>query len=262
MPTRSTQLIPTVPPASPHPTTKEIKFSEYKKVPILLVEGGDGAPSRQLNDSTAIISSVADAKGVAESAEEQQWRSWVDDTLVHLLPANIYRSPGEALASFDYLLSQSFDFSTVQKHMARYVGASVMYLLCRFKLNKKYGITEPRAQLYAAADEWTAALGGEGGGGREGGEGRARVRERGCIFGLRQRVSPSPPPTPDRDFLSGSATPGVADVTVFGALRSLEGLNTFRDLMAHSKVGPWYERMRQAVGPAKGRYVKADTVQH
>lgn len=129
-------------------------------MPILLVEGSEDAPARQLNDSTAIISSVAAALGVRESPEEQRWRAWVDDKLVHLLPANIYRSPSEALASFDYLLSQSFDFGTVQKHLARYVGASVMYLLCRFKLNKKYGITEPREQLYAAANDWSAALGG------------------------------------------------------------------------------------------------------
>jgi hypothetical protein len=54
----------------------------------------------------------------------------------------------------------------------------------------------------------------------------------------------------------------VADVTVFGAFRSLEGLDTFRDLMANSQVGPWYDRMRQAVGAPKGRYVKPEDVRH
>ena len=42
----------------------------------------------------------------------------------------------------------------------RYVGASIMYLLSKYKLNKKYGITEPREQLYAAVDHWVDSLGG------------------------------------------------------------------------------------------------------
>ena len=35
-----------------------------------------------------------DKKGIAE---ERKWRKWVDDTLVHTLSPNVYRSPTEAL---------------------------------------------------------------------------------------------------------------------------------------------------------------------
>lgn len=83
----------------------------------------------------------------------------MDDTLVHLLVANIYRTPSEALHSFDYLLEHG-NFGAVQRDLARYSGAAIMHLLSKYKLNKKYGITQPREQLFAAVDEWIAGLDG------------------------------------------------------------------------------------------------------
>jgi len=35
-----------------------------------------------------------------------------------------------------------------------------MYLVSEFKLNRKYGITAPREQLYESVDQFVAALGG------------------------------------------------------------------------------------------------------
>lgn len=139
---------------------KQIKFSDYKKVPIVLVNG------EQLNDSTAIISALhaslpADHPlSVPDSEEQQQWRTWVDSHLVHLLPSNIYRNMRESLQSFDYLMDASFSFSATERTMARYSGAVIMHLLCRFKLNKKYNITDPRAQLYDSVNEFADALQG------------------------------------------------------------------------------------------------------
>jgi microsomal prostaglandin-E synthase 2 len=46
--------------------------------------------------------------------KEQEWINWVDDHLVHILPANIYRTPTEALQSFEYISDQS-NFTMVQK---------------------------------------------------------------------------------------------------------------------------------------------------
>jgi microsomal prostaglandin-E synthase 2 len=89
---------------------KEIKWSEYKKVPILVVDG------EALNDSTAIITELTrriegeNASALAQepgSEEEEKWRSWVDEHLVHLLSPNIYRTPREALQAFDYLTTSA-----------------------------------------------------------------------------------------------------------------------------------------------------------
>eukprot|EP00051_Salpingoeca_urceolata_P024881 m.442290 g.442290 ORF g.442290 m.442290 type:complete len:319 (-) comp20286_c2_seq12:65-1021(-) len=187
---------------------KEIKFSsDYKKVPIVVL--GD----EQLNDSTEIITRLAahTSNVVSGTEEEATWRAWVDSHLVHLLPANIYRTPGEAIRSFDYLLENG-NFTVTQRTLSRYVGAISMYLLCKLKLNKKYGITEPRQQLYDAVNEWTTHLG-------------------------------------DRDF-NGGGHPDLADLAVFGALRSVESLATFDDMVANTSVEPWFYRMKEAVGPS------------
>ena len=42
---------------------------------------------------------LKDKKGIAE---ERKWRKWVDDTLVHTLSPNVYRSPSEALQAFQW----------------------------------------------------------------------------------------------------------------------------------------------------------------
>ncbi|KAF9671305.1 hypothetical protein SADUNF_Sadunf12G0033600 [Salix dunnii] len=88
---------------------KEIKWSDYKKVPILMVDG------EQLVDSSAIIDKLRNkihGKEIVESAsdkdgddEEIKWRRWVDNHLVHVLSPNIYRNTSEALESFDYITS-------------------------------------------------------------------------------------------------------------------------------------------------------------
>ena len=82
-----------------NPMTKaELKFSDYKKVPQAVVDG------QLVPDSTDIISFVYQRvgepgaqSGLATKQEERRWRKWVDQELVHCLPANIYRTPSEAL---------------------------------------------------------------------------------------------------------------------------------------------------------------------
>merc|ERR1712079_290555 len=105
---------------------KEVKWSQYKKVPIVVVEFGDKVI--QVNDSTVIVSALysllVDSSGSGldqnkyflmynrcekevqrskeDIVEERKWRKWVDEELVHSLSPNVYRSPGEALAAFNW----------------------------------------------------------------------------------------------------------------------------------------------------------------
>ena len=146
---------------------RQIAFSPtYQKVPICVLNG------QQVNDSSVILQHL-DALipsdhplKTASSPAQEQWLAWVDSYFVHLLPANIYRSPKEAMQSFDYLLDSSFNFSAIERTLARYSGALIMYLLCRFKLNKKYGIVNPREEIYTAVNQYCDALQGTSGGGR------------------------------------------------------------------------------------------------
>ena len=77
--------------------------------------------------------------------------------------------------------------------------------LCRVKagrLKKKYDISgEPRAELYADANRWVVALG-------------------------------------DRPFMGGEA-PNLADLSVFGVVRSITGTDTFMDLLHNTDISKW-----------------------
>ncbi|KAL6506700.1 hypothetical protein OROHE_022532 [Orobanche hederae] len=188
---------------------KEIKWSDYKKVPILMVDG------EQLVDSSDVINKLAKKihpdqaiDYIAEDGEEKTWRGWVDNHLVHLLSPNIYRSTSEALESFDYITSHG-NFSFTEKITAKYAGAAAMYFVSK-KLKKKYNITDERAALYEAAETWVDALKG-------------------------------------RDFLGGTK-PNLADLAVYGVLRPIRYLKSGRDMVEHTRIGDWYSRMENAVG--------------
>ncbi|KAG1354158.1 prostaglandin E synthase 2 [Cocos nucifera] len=227
---------------------KEIKWSDYKKVPILVVDG------EQLVDSSDIINKLSHRLHPDNSAvdeEEAKWRRWVDEHLVHVLSPNIYRTTSEALESFDYIAkhgdvysfpisenileikdgsiknpldlcfappywscnSADGNFSTTERFTAKYAGAAIMYIISK-KLKKKYNITDERAALYEAAETWTKALDG-------------------------------------RDFLGGSK-PNLADLAVFGVLRPIRYLKAGRDMVENTQIGEWYQRMETAVGEPAG----------
>ncbi|KAF7834538.1 prostaglandin E synthase 2-like [Senna tora] len=188
---------------------KEIKWSDYKKVPILMVDG------EQLNDSSAIIDTLGEkiqvkkkVDSTSEDDEETKWRQWVDSHLVHVLSPNIYRNTSEALESFDYITSNG-NFSFTERITVKYAGAAAMYFVSK-NLKKKYNITDERAALYEAAETWVDALNG-------------------------------------REFLGGSK-PNLADLAVFGVLRPIRYLRSGKDMVEHTRIGEWYTRMENTVG--------------
>ncbi|KAG8447947.1 hypothetical protein GDO86_015163 [Hymenochirus boettgeri] len=241
---------------------REIKFSSYRKVPILIANLDS---SMQLNDSSVIISvmktfltsnkktleeivscypsmkAVNDrGKEVIEynnkywlmldeqetqqvyptkesRVEEMKWRRWVDDWLVHLISPNVYRTPHEALASFDYIVREG-NFGTVEGAFAKYVGAAAMYFISK-RLKRRHNLQDNvRQDLYEAANEWMRAVGKH------------------------------------RKYMGGSQ-PNLADLAVYGVLRVMEGLESFDDLMENSKIKPWYQRMATVVhNPVKKVY--------
>ncbi|XP_013008827.1 prostaglandin E synthase 2 isoform X2 [Cavia porcellus] len=185
----------------------EIKFSSYRKVPILVAQEGDS--SQQLNDSSVIISAL---KTHLVSGEEMKWRQWADDWLVHLISPNVYRTPGEALASFDYIVHEG-KFGAVEGAMAKYVGAAAMYLISKRLKSRHHLQDDVREDLYEAANKWVAAVG------------------------------------KDRPFMGGQK-PNLADLAVYGVLRVMEGLKAFDDMMQHTRIQPWYLRVEKAIAEA------------
>lgn len=189
----------------------ELKWSEYKKVPVVTI--GD----EQLNDSSAIMLEMlnriapkkAGSKPTPAEEEEAKWLGWVDSRFVHVITPNIYNTPAEALQAFDYITTRG-NFNFFEREAARYVGAVMMYAISKFVLKKKHNIVEERPALYEAVNEFVAAVG-------------------------------------TRDFLGGKK-PNLADTAVFGVLRAVKTMETWKDTMDNTDVKPWYSRMETLVG--------------
>ncbi|PKI45640.1 prostaglandin E synthase 2-like [Punica granatum] len=184
---------------------KEIKWSDYKKVPILKVDG------KQMVDSSAIIDELFQKMhpdNFAEDEEENKWRGWVDNHLVHVLSPNIYRTPSEALESFDYITNHG-NFSFTERLIAKYTGALAMYMVSK-KLKKRHNIIDERGSLYEAAETWVNAL-------------------------------------KNRPYCGG-VKPNLADLAVFGVLRPIRNLKSGKDMVENTRIGEWYGRMERAVG--------------
>ncbi|XP_043421909.1 prostaglandin E synthase 2 isoform X3 [Prionailurus bengalensis] len=147
--------------------------------------------------------------GKEARTEEMKWRQWADDWLVHLISPNVYRTPAEALASFDYIVREG-KFGTVEGAVAKYMGAAAMYLISKRLKSRHHLQDDVRADLYEAANKWVAAVG------------------------------------KDRPFMGGQQ-PNLADLAVYGVLRVMEGLEAFDDLMRHTHIQPWYLRVEKAI---------------
>ncbi|KAJ7409268.1 Prostaglandin E synthase 2 [Pitangus sulphuratus] len=229
---------------------REIKFSSYRKVPILLANAGSPL---QLNDSSVIISAIKTylisrrnsleeivsfyppVKTVTEKGkevteyenkywlmldeketkrvypvkevrvEEMKWRKWADDWLVHLISPNVYRTPKEALASFDYIVREG-KFGTLEGLFAKYVGAVAMFFVSK-RLKKRTGFV-----VFLQ---------------------RNLSKYRACSSHVQVDVT--------------DQVETQQKQAVYGVLRVMEGLEAFDDMMAHTKIQPWYQRMEEVI---------------
>jgi microsomal prostaglandin-E synthase 2 len=50
----------------------------------------------------------------------------------------------------------------------------------------------------------------------------------------------------------GGGEPNLGDLAVYGVLTAIEGCDAFRDMLANTDIGPWYERMREKVRTRSG----------
>lgn len=191
--------------------TELSKFDKsYRKVPIALVNG------EQVNGSGAVIERVGELMtdgGYSKPSEmERRWLTWLDDKLIHLIAPNIYRTPRESLQTFEYIADNA-KFSAWQRGTIRYSGAAAMYFVAR-KLKKKYGIEDERLAMGEALREWTEAIKEAGG-----------------------------------KYLGGGDSPGVADLSVYGVLKSIETFDTFKEVRRENEeLGEWFDRTKNAVG--------------
>ena len=196
-----------------NPLTKaEIAFSkEYRKVPIAMI--GD----RQLNDSSVIMEDLIKslrADGVeilgSENAEISKWLKFVDTKLAVVLFPNITRNMYESWEAFGYINSVPH-FGMFEKFVLRVTG-SVAMRLANSKIKRKYAIDNERTALLIAINEWV----------KEGLQGK--------------------------EFCGGKE-PNLADVAVYGCLKSIEAFTAFAWLIEESpkEFLIWFNRMEKKI---------------
>ncbi|KAI6656360.1 Prostaglandin E synthase 2 [Oopsacas minuta] len=224
---------------------RQMKFSSYNKVPLLMING-----NRQIGDSSLIISvleslrvsgkpidtimsyfptvtsqqgksvvkeimnkfvvAYGNADNLDARREEAKWREWVDETYVHKFPVNIYRSPREALLAFEYIMRVE-GFTSTQKFLGKYIGAVSMYFVAKRLIKRHHIEGDVRESIYKDSRKWMKAIGD------------------------------------NRPFLGGSE-PNLADMSVYGVITSIEGLDTFKDMMAHDvALEKWYKNVKSFV---------------
>ncbi|KAJ8533471.1 hypothetical protein ON010_g13785 [Phytophthora cinnamomi] len=134
----------------------------------------------------------------------------VADSLSEEVRCFVSDDPKELLKDmFQYIATVG---EKIQRYnVSKYAGAVIMYLIAK-RSKKKYGIDDERQALYTALDSWVEAIGEK------------------------------------RPFLGGEE-PNMADLSVFGVLRAMHGLDTYNDMMRETNIEPWFMRMTAKVGP-------------
>jgi microsomal prostaglandin-E synthase 2 len=177
---------------------KELDFTDHKKVPVLkddaeiVVESS--AIVRYLNDKYAHLPA---------NPQDDVWQTWVDNTLVHYLPALMHPNIGKSFQNLGLVMSESKD-GAVKRFLVRLVGAMVMPRVAN-KMKLKHNIQHPVAEFQAALGHWVDN-------------------------GLSGKT-----------FYAGEQ-PGLVDASVFGVLRSVQGTGILEQAAATNPVfGRWYE---------------------
>ncbi len=170
-----------------------------------------------MNDSSEIIRQLVaklsdTSRQVVVDAEISKWVDFTDKKLAVLLFPNITRNMFESWEAFGYV-NDVPHFNALQKLGLRLAGSLAMRL-ANSKIKKKYSIHDEREALLHAVRTWTNE-------------------------GLR-----------GKNFHGGDLNPDLADVCVYGCLRSIEKMSTFRWLLEQSdrELLLWFNRMDRAIG--------------
>ena len=144
--------------------------------------------------------------------EIAKWLDFADKRLAVLLFPNITRNMLESWEAFGYINGVPH-FNPLQKIVLRATGALAMRL-ANGKIKKKYSIEDEREALVNATNEW--------------------VRN-----GLK-----------GANFHGGNDAPDLADVAMYGCLKSIEAFTTFGWLVgeADRELLVWYNRMAGVIG--------------
>eukprot|EP01083_Nonionella_stella_P096763 272086_1 len=205
-----------------NPYTKdEIKWSSYQMVPILrLASSGMG---KSFTESAVIIEALLERlttmgkineadSSLYSSPAQEKWHEWVDHQLIPRLFPNMFATLKDARATCAYLKNKKTSYmGSLEARYLSWTTARRLYTL-HHEIAEINGIKNPREELVETISEWTDELRGK------------------------------------KTRLHGGRNPDLADLVVFGALRTCEESQTMKDLLANETLRHWYAEMSEIVG--------------
>lgn len=183
----------------------EVRAFGYEQVPVL--KDGETVLAESSDILDYLSRRYAD---LPEKDGENTWRSWVDDSLVHLLPPLIHANFSTSFKSFGKILKAS-GMKGPKAWLVRFGGAVAMSKVAKRKAAER-GIENAEQDLKDAIDRW-----------------------------MDEAVA-------DQAFYGGE-NPSLADLSVWGVLRSTQGMGPVEDLKAHrADFADWYQRCAERSG--------------
>eukprot|EP00731_Ephydatia_muelleri_P023908 Em0016g179a len=171
--------------------------------------------NERVNKYVVMYNETPNALQLVRRREEREWREWVDSKLVVAVVPNMFRTLHQSLRCFDYTREVT-TFNPLERLAVKYIGGVVMFCIGKY-MKRKYQLSfDVRRDLYQCCHQWACAVASNG------------------------------------RFMGGE-NPCLADLDVYGVMRSLEGLDMFTDLMSSTQMGPWYLAMKELVQRQSGR---------
>lgn len=156
-------------------------------------------------------------------ADQMKWREWIEDRFLHVIAPNLYRNFSDSHYNTKHYVDISEKFAGTWSGTVIVKAGSLAMKFIGGKVHKRYNVSEnPREDLYKYCDQWVAAL----------------------------------PKSNDPDqvqFMSGTETPGLHDIELFGLISILEGTRVFPDIQENTKIMPWYNKMRNLILSRSGQ---------
>lgn len=197
-----------------NPITKSqlFYFKDYQKVPIAVLNMDIVYDSNNIIDAITKNHSTGRVPSGFYPPDTQKWNEWSEKRLAVYIYPNLCRTFADSSQFFSYAYAVP-TWSYLEQGMVHVLGT----LAGRFasgKVKSKYNIVDERKELNDEVQVWLNAVG-------------------------------------DKKFLHGNQIT-MPDVLVYGVLKSVEGMNTFTDVMdKNPKLRAWYERVASVVNPPK-----------
>jgi len=124
---------------------KELEgVTDHRKVPV--IKDGDTV----VVESATIIEYINEKYAeLTVTDEDKKWTDWVDNKLVHFLPALIHPSFSKSRENIKKITSSG----GFKGFIIPFFGAIIMPMVAR-KMKKKHNIQDPRAEYLAEIDQW------------------------------------------------------------------------------------------------------------